>query len=143
MRRALFKAYAAIAAYYILFCNQLTSWICRALFWVNSFQRELIAAFNFKMLRFIHPESLREAEEKILQAQQAEEDEMTSIELQLLVSAQNIRDHAKDGNFWTDQHSEALELVSEALIETCGWDPDSVNQYMQEVVETIDDIEWR
>lgn len=142
MRRALFEAYAALAAWYIQGCDQATSWICQALFLINNLQKALVSVFNIKILRFIHAESFEEAEEQILQMQQAQEAQMASIELQLLASAQKVRDHAKTYDDWTDQHSDALESVGQALVDSCGWDPESVDQYMREVVEPIDGIEW-
>jgi len=142
MRQTLFEAYAALSGFYIRGCDLVTTSVCHLLIFVNNFHKELFSNLSIRTLRLIHPESFKEAEEEILKMQQAEKDKITSIELQLLASAQKVRDHAKNYDDWTEQHSEALESVGQALVETCGWAPESVDQYMQEVVEPIDGIEW-
>lgn len=64
-----------------------------------------------------------------------------SMELQLLDSSYKVRDHAQQSE-WTDQHTEAIEAIGNALLLEVGWDEQSVEQHMKSVVESIDGLQF-
>ena len=64
------------------------------------------------------------------------------MELKLLASASQVRDHAKSMGDWTDHHSDAIEAIGEALVGELGWEEDHVHQYLREIVESIDGLEY-
>ena len=53
-----------------------------------------------------------------------------------------MRDHAKDMGDWTEQHSDALEAVGNALLNECDWEEESVHQYLKQIVESIEGLEY-
>ena len=81
-------------------------------------------------------DSLQKAEER------GSELQMQSMELRLLASATQVRDHAKETDDWTERHTEALNAIGDALIEEIGWEEDSVHQYLKSLVESIDGLEY-
>lgn len=68
--------------------------------------------------------------------------ESQAMELRLLGSANQVRDHAKETDDWTDRHTEALNAIGDALISEAGWQEDSVHQYLRSLVESIDGLEY-
>ena len=68
--------------------------------------------------------------------------ESQTMELRLLASANQVRDHAKETDDWTDRHTEALNAIGDALISEAGWQEDSVHQYLKSLVESIDGLEY-
>lgn len=81
--------------------------------------------------------------ETLMEAQQEESElEQQNMELRLLASAAQVRDHAKENDDWTDRHTEAINAIGEALIVEAGWDIDHVDRYLKELVETIDGLEY-
>ena len=68
--------------------------------------------------------------------------ESQAMELRLLASANQVRDHAKAEDDWTDRHTEALNAIGDALIREAGWEEDSVHQYLKSLVESIDGLEY-
>lgn len=63
-------------------------------------------------------------------------------ELKLLVGATQIRDHAAETGDWTERHSEAINAIGDALIVQMNWEEEAVHQYLREVVESIDGLEY-
>ena len=63
-------------------------------------------------------------------------------ELNLLNAASQVRDHSKEIGDWTDQHTEAIKAIADSLVLELGWEEDHVNQYLKEVVESIDGLEF-
>ena len=74
--------------------------------------------------------------------EQGSELQKQSLELRLLASASQVRDHAKETDDWTDRHTEALNAIGDALISEAGWKEENVHQYMKAVVESIDGLEY-
>lgn len=70
------------------------------------------------------------------------EDQFGNLELKLLSGATQVRDHAKETGDWTDDHTEAIMAIGNALVAEMGWEEDYVHQYLREVVESIDGLEY-
>ena len=75
-------------------------------------------------------------------SQDQEEQDKGQLELKLLNSASQVRDHAKETGDWTDNHTEAIMAIGNALIAELNWEEDHVHQYLREVVESIDGLEY-
>lgn len=80
--------------------------------------------------------------EELLEPEAYSELKAQDLELKLLTSASQVRDHAKNMGDWTDHHSDAIEAIGEALIGELGWEEDHVHQYLREIVESIDGLEY-
>ena len=74
--------------------------------------------------------------------EQGSELQKQSLELRLLASASQVRDHAKETDDWTDRHTEALNAIGDALISEAGWKEENVHHYLKGVVESIDGLEY-
>lgn len=74
--------------------------------------------------------------------EQGSELQKQSLELRLLASASQVRDHAKETDDWTDRHTEALNAIGDALIAEAGWEEENVHHYLKGVVESIDGLEY-
>ena len=64
------------------------------------------------------------------------------MELRLLSSANQVRDHARETDDWTDRHTEALNAIGDALMVEIGWQEESVHQYLKSLVESIEGLEY-
>ena len=93
------------------------------------FHRRGFATVGMLLMNLIDKERVENAESQI-------EARAADLELKLLNAAIQVRDHAEQSD-WTDQHSEAIEAVGNALLNDCGWDDDSVHFWLKDLVETI------
>lgn len=75
-------------------------------------------------------------------AEKPSETSNTQLELKLLASASQVRDHAQETGDWTDHHTEAISAIGEALVMELDWEEDYVHQYLKEVVESIEGLEY-
>ena len=64
------------------------------------------------------------------------------LELALMQAAIRIKESAEADDSWTDDHSEALNMVGVRLIEECQWDSVSVHSYFKPLVESIEGLEY-
>ena len=81
--------------------------------------------------------------EKLLEAAEGSSElESQTMELRLLASANQVRDHARETEDWTDRHTEALNAIGDALMFEAGWEEESVHQYLKGLVESIDGLEY-
>ena len=93
------------------------------------------------LLRLIDGDRLQWYESLLDASEAPNELEQQNLELTLLQSAQKVRDHAKE-NEWTEQHTDAMSAVGDALIAEFGWEEESVHQYLKELVESIDGLQY-
>jgi hypothetical protein len=64
------------------------------------------------------------------------------VELQLLSAASMVRDNYLETGEWTEQHTEALEALSNQLLNECDWEEEHIHQYMRSVVEAGTDLNY-
>jgi len=64
------------------------------------------------------------------------------LELRLLNSASQVKEHAIANGDWTDHHSEAINAIGDALMNECDWQEDNVHFYLREIVESIPGLEY-
>ena len=104
----------------------------------QAFFRRIIASIGFFFMSKLDPIRCKAAEAE------ADTDpgelERQGLELKLLQSAYKVRDHAKESGDWTDQHTEAIEAIGNALLLDMGWTEDAVRDHLRSVVETIDGL---
>lgn len=74
--------------------------------------------------------------DRLVEEQEAQEElEQQATELELLSNATKLKEHAMKIGDWTDDHSEALNAIGNALLNECDWDEEHVHQYLKDVVE--------
>ena len=132
MRAFLFKAVTQTSAALIGLAGVLNVTALRVIGNVGYFLMKLIDAKKVKSY-----EKLIEASEE-----QGSELESQAMELRLLSSANQVRDHARETDDWTDRHTEALNAIGDALMVEAGWEEESVHRYLKSLVESIEGLEY-
>lgn len=131
MRGFLFNSVAQVFAIQIAVVN-----------WVSNLLLRILGNVGYFFMKAIDGRRL-EVYSNLQKAQdQGGELQMQSMELRLLASANQVRDHAKETEDWTDRHTEALNAIGDALIAEIGWKEESVHQYLKSLVESIDGLEY-
>ena len=133
MRKLAFRLVAQVFAFKILVIQGISSFLLRAVASVGYF---LMKAIDSKSL------SAYEQMQHSLESPEPTELEMQGMELRLLASAAQVRDHAKSTDNWTNDHTAALNAIGDALMVEAGWEEDSVHQYLKDLVESIDGLEY-
>lgn len=64
------------------------------------------------------------------------------LELALMQAAVRIKESAVEHDEWTQDHSNALNMVGIRLIEECDWEADSVHKYLKPLVESVPGLEY-
>ena len=102
----------------------------------------VVGGVGYTLMRLIDAKRLGMYEKLLEASQEGSELESQAIELRLLSSANQVRDHARETNDWTDRHTEALNAIGDALMVEAGWQEDSVHQYLKGLVESIEGLEY-
>lgn len=131
MRKLAFKAVAQIFSFKILVINSVANWLLK-----------VTGATGYLLMKLIDAKALSVYERIGQESDEPTELEAQNIELRLLASAVQVRDHAKANDDWTDKHTEALNAVGDALMFEAGWEEESVHQYLRSLVESIDGLEY-
>lgn len=104
-----------------------------------------VKLFTFNKVNYAHfcMWLLKRIDKKRVDEEQSETDRLKSmLELTLMQAAIRIKESAEADSTWTDDHSEALNMVGVRLIEECNWEPDSVHSYFKPLVESIDGLDY-
>lgn len=131
MRRFLFQSVAQVIG------TQIT-----IITWLADKSRSLLGMVGHFLMNKIDPTLLKTYESIITQSEPSNELALQQTELNLLSSASKVRDHAAETGDWTEKHSEALNAIADALVLELMWEEDAVHQYLREVVESIDGLEY-
>lgn len=142
MRRKLFQSYAKLAALYMFSWQKVAAFLISLVEGLEKVHMATLGWINRQVLQFIHKESYDEVQEQLQSFNQAIEAQQMGLELKLLNALSQVRDHAKGIGDWTEQHSDALEAVGNALLNECDWEEESVHQYLKQIVESIDGLEY-
>ena len=110
--------------------------------WVANAMTSIIGSIGSFLMRTIDSQRLDVYDTLLRASQEPSELGQQSMELRLLASASQVRDHAKENDDWTDHHTEAINAIGEALITEAGWEVNHVDRYFKELVESIDGLEY-
>jgi len=112
--------------------------------WVSNLMLKVVGSVGYFLMGLVDSKSLA-VYSQLQEADELEEPtelEVQAMELRLLASAAQVRDHAAASDDWTERHTEALNAIGDALIIEAGWEEDSVHQYLKGLVESIDGLEY-
>ena len=123
------------------FVTTVSAWLINAIGTVANALLGVIGRFSYALMRLIDAKTLALYEDA-LSPEGMGELEQQNLELRLLASAQQVRDHAKHNDDWTASHTEALNAIGQALVTEAGWEEDNVHVYLKELVESIDGLEY-
>ena len=122
--------------------TQTSAGIILALTKIHEISLSIVGGVGYTLMRLIDAKRLGMYEKLLEASQEGSELESQAIELRLLSSANQVRDHARETNDWTDRHTEALNAIGDALMVEAGWQEDSVHQYLKGLVESIEGLEY-
>lgn len=138
MKKSLFNTVTWLT-YAAIWCTDRAFGVPAAsLMFVQSFVRRWIATAGYVFMSRLDPVRCKAAEAEA--DTDPNELERQGMELKLIQSAYQVRDHAKESGDWTDQHTEAIEAIGNALLLDMGWDEESVQEHLRSVVESIDGL---
>lgn len=145
-RKLLFRIVTAISATLLTINERTTAWIAASFIAVNALIRGFFAAISIWVMNALDPETMAEYERSqelaTLLFSSPSETSIQNTELKLLDAGYKVRNHAKDADSWTDDHSRALEAIGDALLNECGWEEERVHDKLREIVESIDGLEY-
>ncbi len=130
MKGFLFQAVATVSAWHIATIQ-----------WISGLLCSTIGNVSYWLMKRIDAKKVAVYEE-VLRPEGQSELEAQGLELKLMGSAIQVRDHALETDDWTEQHTEALNAIGDALIVEAGWEEDNVHTYLKELVESIDGLEY-
>lgn len=123
--------------------------VSAALIWVinlaSTVSLKVVGNIGYFLMKLIDAKKVKVYEEMMEPSngsQSIDELQSQAIELRLLASAGQVRDHALESGDWTDRHTEALNALGDALMVEAGWQEESVHQYLKSLVESIDGLEY-
>lgn len=135
MKALLFKATSVATVGAIWAFDRFFAFFIWLLSWTAQITRVVVANIGEFALQKGFPEQYAEVEAQIkLESQQTE--------LNLLASVTKLKEHAISIGEWTEQHTEAINAVGNALFNDCDWDEEHVHQYLKEVVESIPGLQY-
>ena len=121
---------------------QVFAWQIAAVTWSSNLLLGILGNTGHFFMKVVDSKRLDVYTELLESQEQGSELQKQSMELRLLASANQVRDHAKETDDWTDRHTEALNAIGDALIAEIGWQEESVHQYLKGLVESIDGLEY-
>lgn len=110
--------------------------------WLADTSRFILGKVGHFLMNKIDPTLLKTYNSMLEGDENADALQNQQTELKLLVGATQIRDHAAETGDWTERHSEAINAIGDALIVQMNWEEEAVHQYLREVVESIDGLEY-
>ena len=139
MKNFLYNTVAQVSARQILALD----WIHSKVLFVHVFLYGLIrvtmASVGYFFMNFLDKEKTAAASQAIEEPQELK---LYNLELRLLAAALKVRDHAKENDDWTSEHSEALEVIGDTLLNDLGWEEENIHSYLREIVESIDGLNY-
>lgn len=139
MKNFLYNTVAQVSSRQILALD----WVHSKVLFVHVFLYGLIrvtmASVGFFLLNFIDKDKTVQAEQTIEKSQELK---LYNLELKLLAAASKVRDHAEANDDWTQEHSDAIEMIGDTLLNELGWEEENIHAYLREVVESIDGLRY-
>ena len=124
--------------------TQTSAWLIWLITFVNTVSLKVVGNIGYFLMNLIDKKKVEMYSQLIDSIEQPGMTELESqaMELRLLASANQVRDHAQETEDWTDRHTEALNAIGDALMVEAGWKEESVHQYLKSLVESIDGLEY-
>lgn len=135
MKRFFAESISTVGVWVIQFIDFAYNLNLRVLTWAYSVIRAGFASVFYFLVKTADKERIEAAEQLVeLKAQ--------NIELKLLASASQVRDHAVETDDWTEKHTEAIEAIGDALLDECNWEEEHVHNYLREIVQSVDGLTY-
>ena len=142
MNRLLFNAVTFLGANSMRAIGAVCSLLSSAIEFVGAWAIKLIAVISYQLMKRLDPEQMEMVAQLTAAQEQPDTIGKQQTELRLLGAANSVKEHAETTGDWTEQHSDALEAISNALLNECSWEEDDIHGYMKRLVESIDGLEY-
>lgn len=115
---------------------------------VSQHLKKVVGTVGFNLMKLIDKERCAVVESVKQQMEDQVNENGTTplqlqhLELQLLSSCHQLRDHASENGGWTREHEAALEAVGNCLINDMQWDLEDVHRYMKDLIESVDGFKY-
>lgn len=130
MRKILFDSIAYIGKWSIFALNEISELLCLGLEKVFEFFVWILANSVRLLLWLIDKDRIEHAEHVLDQS-------LITRELEILGAITKVKEDAVGSKFWSNNHSEALNILGNRLLNECDWDEERIHDYMRRVVESI------
>lgn len=140
MKKILFNTVTFLTYASIWLIDRIFGLPAAALLWLQALIRTSVATAGFRVMSKLDPIQckLAEAENDTSEADLSKQ----GLELKLMQSSYQVRDHAKEMGDWTEHHTDAMTAIGNALLLDMGWSEDDVNNHLKSVVESIDGLRF-
>ena len=140
MKKILFNTVTFLTYASIWLIDRIFGLPAAALLWLQALIRTSVATVGFRVMSKLDPIQckLAEAENDTSEADLSKQ----GLELKLMQSSYQVRDHAKEMGDWTEHHTDAMTAIGNALLLDMGWSEDDVNNHLKSVVESIDGLRF-
>lgn len=142
MKKLAFAFVSTVAAAAIRILNWTGHAVAASVLWVAAQLCRAIAKVSYALMVALDKETCDEIAAMMEITKPSSELVAQQTELTLLDAANKVKVHAETTGNWTDDHSYALEAVSNALLNECEWEEDDIHTYMKRLVESIDGLEY-
>lgn len=142
MRKLSFAIVSFAAATSIRVLHGGAQLVSTGIVWSAAKACQAVAKISYALMKVLDREAVEEYEVMVEMALPSSELAVQQTELNLLDAANKVKVHAETTGNWTDDHSNALEAVSNALLNECEWEEDDIHAYMKRLVESIDGLEY-
>ena len=130
--------YETIGRSCVLFATT-TEFVGNALVWIvvksAEFLRVSYAHFCMWLLKIVDGK-------RVKAEQEANEQSRVSAELALMQAAVHVKESSIEIGDWTEEHSEALNMIGVGLINECNWEAAQVHHYFKPLVESIEGLNY-
>ena len=135
MKPILFRV-LSYSTYALIWVNdRVAALLIWALAWTSAGSKWLIANIGTFLMEKLTPAQFAEVQGQLQLSNQ-------QTELQLLATAAELKDHAVENEEWTDNHTEALNAIANALLTECDWEEESVHGWMRRMVESVPGLSY-
>ena len=142
MKKLAFAFVSTVAATAIRALNWVGHVAAASVLWISAQLCRVIAKTSYALMVVLDKEACDKIAAMMEITQPSDELVAQQTELTLLDAANKVKVHAETTGNWTDDHSDALEAVSNALLNECEWEEDDIHAYMRRLVESIDGLEY-
>ena len=130
MKKVLFDALAFLGEAFIDLLHNIGDLLSLG---IESFFNLLVwlAANTFKVMLWVVDS------DRLNHAEQVADQYSMNQELEILGAVSHVKEDALQKKAWTNQHSQALNILGNRLCHECDWEEERIHDYMRRVVESI------
>jgi hypothetical protein len=130
MKRFFFESIARIGKWLIVGLSEISELLCLGV-------EKLFEIFVWIVANIVKLLLSAIDKDRVEHAEQALDQSVMSRELEILASISAVKEDALASKYWSNNHSEALNVLGNRLLNECDWDEERIHDYMRRAVESI------